>query len=206
MDDVLAQVIDGKYDMNAAKQKTDAITEAQARTKELNSKIDKAQRLDKWDEVIAGLDELIKVDSERSTVHLQRKFGILLLRKQDYAAAYAMKDALLADTGISEDAKVLNELAWSIVRPDSGVPKKDQNLDFAMTFAQKANDVTNNENSLFLDTLARVHWEKGDHAKAIELQEKAVKSAEKEGLSDAQKGLLKATLDKFKKDDAKKGE
>jgi hypothetical protein len=75
-----------------------------------------------------------------------------------------------------------------------------------MTFAQKANDATNNENSMFVDTLARVYWEKGDHAKAIELQEKAVKAAEKDGSSEAQKGLLKGTLEKFKKDDAKKGE
>ncbi|MFT3684942.1 MAG: redoxin family protein [Phycisphaerales bacterium] len=205
MDDVLAQVVEGKYDIDAAQKKAKAAAESEGKLKDINSRIMKAARADKWDEVVTGIDELIKADPEHKSMYLTRKYGILLTKKQDYAAAYGMKDVLLAEKGIGDESQALNEIAWGIVNPEGDVPKKDRNLDFAMAFALKANEVAKGENAAILDTVARVYWDKGDRAKAIEFQEKAVKAADKDGTAENMKDEIKATLENYKKENAKSG-
>ncbi len=75
-----------------------------------------------------------------------------------------------------EDAQMLNQLAWIIVDPDSTLEQK--NVDVAMKAALKANKLTEEKDGPILDTVARCHWLKGDKAKAIELQKKAVEVTE----------------------------
>lgn len=139
-------------------------------------------------------------------MHLLKKFNLLANGKNDYAAAYAMKDAMLAEKSISENSQMLNQIAWGIVDPAGDVPAKDRNLDFAMAFALKANELTKGENAAILDTVARVYWDKGDRSKAIELQEKAVKACDKDAeANDDMKSEIKATLETYKKENAKSG-
>lgn len=126
--------------------------------------------------------------------------------KGDFKAAYGLKDAMLADKGISENSQTCNEIAWRIVDPKGDVAAKDRDLDFAMAFANKANELTKGEDGMILDTVARVYWEKGERAKAIELQEKAVKQIDKNAdAPDEVKSDIKATLEEYKKANAKSG-
>ena len=71
----------------------------------------------------------------------------------------------------NEDPTELNAIAWDIaVEPD--LPERD--LDLALKAATLASELTNAKNSSILDTVARVHYERGELLKAIEWQEKAV--------------------------------
>lgn len=206
MDDTLKQVVDGKYDIDAAQKKAKAAADSEGKLKDIKTKLAKAARAEKWDEVAAGFDELAKADPENKGMYLQQKYNVLLTKKNDFAAAYAMKDALLAEKGIGDNSQTLNEIAWGIVDPNGEVAKKDRNLDFAMAFANKANEVSKGESAAILDTVARVYWEKGDRAKAIEFQEKAVKAADKDAdINDNMKEEIKQTLEQYKKENAKAG-
>lgn len=80
------------------------------------------------------------------------------------------------DTAIAKkDAETLNEIAWGIVDP-AGHPE-NPDLDLALKAAAAADEITEHKNAMILDTLARVHFMRGDTAKAIEIQTKAVELA-----------------------------
>lgn len=119
------------------------------------------------------------------------KFDALLAASR-YDAAYATGRAWLGDLIKAEDASSLNRLAWSIVDPSAPRPTKD--LDLALKAAEAANSLTQNKDAGFLDTLARVHFCKGDIDKALELQTRAV------GLADAEmKEQLAPALEEYRK-------
>jgi len=206
MDKVLEEVVAGKYDIEAAQKKAKADKENEGKLSEAKAKLQKAGRAEKWDEVAAALDELAKLDPDNKANYIYSKYNVLLTKKNDYAAAYAMKDTILGEKALADSGQMLNQIAWGIVDPQGDVAKKDRNLDFAMAIATRANEVTKGENAAIIDTLARVYWEKGDRAKAIELQEKAVKACEKDPEANEQMtDEIKATLETYKKENAKSG-
>ncbi len=96
--------------------------------------------------------------------------------KGDTAKAYAVAASLI-DTHFKDDASTLNGIAWTIVDPDGDV--KDKNLDIAMRAAKRAAELEPKEPGI-LDTLARVHFLKGNIAEAIKTQESAISFAQDE--------------------------
>lgn len=116
----------------------------------------------------------------------------LLLKTGDFEGAYKIAGKLVDDAIAKKDSSKLNQIAWNIVDPEANVENK--NLDLALKAATKAAEITENKNAAVLDTLARVHFVKGDIAKAIEIQTKAVELAE----GDMKKDLEKA-LDEYNK-------
>lgn len=97
--------------------------------------------------------------------------------------------------GMAKDnPMLLNLIAWSFVDPAAGFDRKDINLDLATKAAERANELTKGKDGAILDTLARVHFVKGDVAKAVELQTKAVELAPEE-----MKEELTKSLDEYKK-------
>ena len=71
------------------------------------------------------------------------------------------------------DATTLYDLAWKITTEwESNDRVRDLRL--ALRMAQKCAELDLGKDAVSLDTLARVHWELGDKAKAIEIQRKAV--------------------------------
>ena len=82
---------------------------------------------------------------------------------------------------------VLNELAWSIAS-DQTLKRRD--LDLALRMTQRAVTLTESENANFIDTYARVMYEKGDVARAVGLQEQAVKASDRPE--------FRAALDRYK--------
>ncbi|MBC8523306.1 hypothetical protein H8D29_05210, partial [PVC group bacterium] len=64
-------------------------------------------------------------------------------------------------------------------------------LDFALEVATRASELTNNEDPMILDTLARAYWELGEKYKAIAWQQKAVEFAEESELGDSIAATLK---------------
>ena len=90
------------------------------------------------------------------------------------------------------NAAVLNQIAWFMIDPEGGVEKP--NVDLAMKAAKKAVELTESKDAAILDTLALCYHLKGDNAKAIELQTKAVELA-----PDEMKEELEGRLEQFKK-------
>lgn len=89
-----------------------------------------------------------------------------------------------------DNPNVLNLMAWSMVDPEVPVDKPDLNL--ALEVAQRANELAKGESGEILDTLARVHFMRGEVDKAIALQTKAV---EKSAATDKEK--LQKTLSEY---------
>lgn len=108
-----------------------------------------------------------------------------LLAKRDYPAAYAVAREVADRPDAS--ASLLNELAWTIVS-DEKLERRD--LDLARRMAERAVTLTDHQNAGFIDTCARVMYEKGDAARAAELEGQAVK------LSDLPD--FRAALDRYK--------
>ncbi len=70
----------------------------------------------------------------------------------------------------------LNGLAWMLVDPE--VPREHRFLDLAQLAAEHADELTGGTDASILDTVARVHSWKGDLAKAVAIQTRAVEHAE----------------------------
>lgn len=183
MDKVLGKVIDGTFDAKAE-------AERKAKEQEQQQKLNTAMRGGNFDEAFAMMDEMVKADPSTAPRFAMVKFQTLLMRKKDEAAAYA-HGAKIVDNEIKGEAQMLNGMAWMIV---DGPGLKERDLDLALKAAGKANELTGNKDPQILDTLAKVHFLKGDAAKAVEIQELAIKNnTEKEMEAD-----LKKALDEYK--------
>jgi thiol-disulfide isomerase/thioredoxin len=180
MDTPLKQVVDGTFD--PAKAQRDAGVQ-----KEFRERFMAAMNKGDINGAIAVLDELEKAQPEMGGQLAGARFN-LYLEKKDYDAAY--RYAAQAAEKNADNAALHNEIAWTIVDRE-GLEKRD--LDLALKLAMRADELTNHENPEILDTLARVYWEKGDQAKAVEIQTQAVAKASPE-----LKGELQAALDKYK--------
>lgn len=118
------------------------------------------------------------------------------IRAKDFAKASELGRKLV-DGKAGNDPMFMNMVAWSIVDPAAKIEKKDMDLDLAMKAANKAAEASKHKDPAILDTLARVQFVKGDIAKAIETQTKAIELAPAE-----MKGELEGALKEYK--DAKK--
>lgn len=90
-----------------------------------------------------------------------------------------------------KDVYALSGVARAIVDPKATMPKRD--FDLALRAAQAAVDITEAKNASYLDLLAKVHAGRGDFAKAVEIQTKAVELA-----SERLRPSYQATLDEYK--------
>jgi thiol-disulfide isomerase/thioredoxin len=90
-----------------------------------------------------------------------------------------------------KDAMSLNQTAWEIVDPEAAIERRD--LALALRAALKADELTDHANPAILDTVARCYAWKGDLAKAVELQSRAVELAGEE-----RAGSLKSTLEEYR--------
>ncbi|QYU68335.1 redoxin domain-containing protein [Leptolyngbya sp. 15MV] len=115
------------------------------------------------------------------------RYGWMLEAGDPGASAFGRK--VMAKAIAEKNASGLNELAWGLVDPEAGV--KNPDLDLAYEAATKAVQLSGEKDAAILDTLARVYFVKGDLAKAIEWQTKAVAQAS---------GPMKAELEKVLKE------
>ena len=156
----LAKIVAGTWDLDAAIKRAAA-----------QDKIERAMNDHDGKAAIAAIDDAIAMDAALESDYGKTKFA-LLLHESDNANAYVY-GAKLVDGVYKDDADTLNQMAWWVVDPDAeGVEKRD--FAFALKAAERANALTNGKSPGILDTLAKVHFDMGEIAKAIELQQKAV--------------------------------
>jgi thiol-disulfide isomerase/thioredoxin len=166
MDEPLAKVVAGKWDLAAAK----AEQAAQAASDEAMAKLGAALQGDDWAAIVAIVDETAQ-RAPKSLVQLGSwKFlAQLQLGKLEDAYGFA---ATLVDGAVKDEPQALNQIAWTIVDPDASWARRD--LSLALRAAERANQLTSESDFSILDTLALVHFDLGHVQQALELQKKAV--------------------------------
>ena len=182
MDEPLEQVMEGKLDPKAE-------AERAAASEKLEAELMQAIRTGDPEKIMPALDKYAEANPHMKKQLPMIKFG-LLMQLEQYEAAYKIADEAIS---ANDDPESLNELAWAIVDPEGGVQNK--NLDVAMKAAVKADKLTDHKDASIIDTLARVHFLKGDKEKAIELQKKAVALADDAEL----KAELEKVLEEYQK-------
>jgi len=161
MEPVIKKVLAGDYDAKAEAEK-------EKQFNELGQKLTQAMRDDNKDEALKIADEMSKLRPEMAGQLAMMRFE--MLKEEDrWDEAYAAAEKAIPTI---EDAQALNTLAWRIVDPEDPYPQ--QNLEVAKKAADRANELTNGEDAMILDTVARVYWLRGDKKKALEFQQKAV--------------------------------
>jgi thiol-disulfide isomerase/thioredoxin len=181
MEPVLKQVIAGTFDPVKEAAAKDAQEQAARRLGEAMENRD-------YDTALKVLDEFEQTKPEMTGQLNGLRFQILL-QKKDYEAAY--KAAAKFGEAMNDNPGALNEVAWTIVDAE-GLEKRD--LELAEKLASRAVELTERKNAAILDTLARVHFEKGQIDKAIAEQTEAISKAE----DDDMKKELSETLEKYK--------
>lgn len=186
MDEPLEQVVDGTWDMAAAVE-TFAEEQAEGRAMdEMRTVYMAAVDNDEWDSWITAIDTFTEEYGGNAQMN-SMKFDALLNGKKDREAAYAWAQIMLASSW--DNPSALNAFAWNIL---DETPAELQDLDYALKVATRASELTENQDPMILDTLARAYWELGETYKAIAWQQKAVE------FSDGEMGdSIAATLEEY---------
>jgi thiol-disulfide isomerase/thioredoxin len=180
MEQPLEKIVAGKWDL-AAYQKEKAEADAlEAAASALGKKMSGLMKSKDLKGAIAAMEEGFV-----QTPKLEQRFGYykfrMLLDLKEFDAGYAYAGTLI-DGVLKEEAQALNAIAWTIVDPENKeLTRRD--LKVALKAALRANELTKGKDANILDTLAKVHFDSGDAAKAIEIQTKAlelVKGTEQE--------------------------
>jgi thiol-disulfide isomerase/thioredoxin len=207
LEEPLAKVKKGEWDLSAEARKYRSAKENEARVEPLKKQLTEAYNAEDWAAVGAALDGLIEADPVNAGQYANVKFRVLLTDAKDYDRAYAFASHA-ADTLIKDDAQILNSFAWTIVDPDTSddIAKKD--LKVALKLAKRADEVSKHQDAAILDTLARVYFVMGDQGKALETQKKAIDAIETtknwpEDQRDQLREELEARLDEYKAKAAK---
>jgi len=191
IDEPLAAIIDGSWDRDAARKKYDNDQAVQKEMNKIRSALSVAVRDGNQAAAMRILDEALLRFPENSSMRMQ-KYNLLLTRFHQYEAAYRIGHQLVENSFV-DDSSALNSIAWTIADTE-GLKVRD--LDLALRAAERANELEKSENAAILDTLARVHYEKGDIDAALKWQKKAVACSD-DGPTGAS---IREVLDKYKKE------
>jgi thiol-disulfide isomerase/thioredoxin len=198
--DVIDQVLAGKYDVKKAAADHDKEVKEEAETEkqmepmqEKLAAMSKAAQAKKWDEALDDLTAAEKLIPEKKGGEMKINFEVtrfrLLLAKKDFPAAYKLAGKLGDDN--KDNGYLLNFLATQIVT-DKSIEKPD--LDLAEKLINRANDGAEGKDAEILDTQARVLFMKGKKDAAVAAETKALSVAEA-----ADKPALQKSLDSYKK-------
>jgi tetratricopeptide (TPR) repeat protein len=191
IDEPLAEVVAGTWDVDAAAREYAHELRLKELTSEIGRKVTKAKMKHDLVGALAIIEEALA-----SEPALEANFGLekyfLLLEGGRRADASAYGRRLVADV-YAKDAPRLNMLAWTIVDPEGRYENGD--LALAVVAAERAVELQKGEDAATLDTLALALFKTGKFARAVQLQEKAVKLAEGGPLAEE----LARRLEEFRK-------
>jgi thiol-disulfide isomerase/thioredoxin len=192
IDQPLADVVAGTFDVAAAARKYALEVKAKSVASRLGREITKAKKAKDFAGALALLEKAMAENSALETSFgLERYFLLLETQRAAEAATYGRR--LVADV-FAENASALNALAWNIVDPQGKWKQGDHEL--AVLAAQRAVDLVKGEDASTLDTLGLALFRGGHVARAIEVQEKAVALAR--GQAELE-GDLSARLAEFRR-------
>lgn len=197
LEKVLDAVLAGKWDWQAYARQREEQERAQREISESAEKISALVREGKYEEALQELDKLVERNPDLRAGIGMFRFQILLAHDEKKAYAYARE---LMNGDFKDSPDMLNALAWEIVGTDRRSPLKEPDYDLGLALAQRAVELSKEQDPSILDTLAYAHYRKGNHKQAVEIQRKAIALAEQD--PDFPKELLdqmRESLKKFEK-------
>ncbi|MCX7993004.1 MAG: redoxin family protein [Fimbriimonadales bacterium] len=196
LDEVLEQVLAGKFDWKAEAERQKRQQEQMAALQKDYAEYVQLMQQSKHGDALKKLDEMIPRYTEFPVLKLIR-FETLLRADEKQAYAYALQ---LAQNDFKDDAQALNQIAWTIVDDATKPPLKSPDYQAAIAIARRAVELTKEKNALILDTLAYAYFKSGDVQSALKYQKKALDLvAEDDSINDDVKKELQDRYEKFKK-------
>jgi len=192
-DAALSEIKAGTYDSKAAAARAAKEQELSRTERRLARQLRDARESGDARGAAALADQIMELSPSAFGRYATLKFRVLLLDAKDADGAYGYARSLLQGA-YAQDPQTLNSVAWTIVDDKDIEPR---NLEVAMLLAERADEASDRKDPMIIDTLARVHFEKKDLPKAIEVQTRAISSLE-ERHGDAARAELTATLERYK--------
>lgn len=191
IDKTLEDVVNKKHDINALAAAYKKKVENDAKAELLQQSFGESFQAEDWPKALEASEKLIALDAEEYAQFVHAKFLILGVKMKEEDKAYAFAKEM-QKTVAKDNAQLLNAFAWTIIAEEDGFVKKD--LDFALSCATDADKLLKSAEPSVLDTMARIHFLKGDAKKAVEIQTKAVDLATDKRM----KASLQKALDEYK--------
>jgi len=194
LDQPLAKVVAGKWDVKTAAAEQKAAEARERRLADLATKVQAAQQAGNRRQELALIERAIAADSQVERLVAPRKLQLLCRtgRAAD-AARYAGK---LVDRVYPNDPEGLYAVAWSLVDPKG--PRTDVQVGrVALKAALRADALTKQTNPAVADALARAYFVTGDPKSAVRTQERALNVAR--GVPDSLAAEWKARLEEYRK-------
>lgn len=159
----LKAILAGKFDIEKD-------LERQRRLKEIEDALDPLLKDTNWMEYIPRITEYIKQNPDLASELMLWKFSVQLHAMRDTKTAYVTADEVTK----MNDPTLMNAVAWMIAT-ELGYERPD--LDLALRVAQKAVELDKYTDPQIIDTLARIHFDRGETGKAIEFETMAVEKS-----------------------------
>jgi hypothetical protein len=196
MEQPLDEILEGKWDLQAAANTFKKEMVEKRKLRELMEKITKARSSGDSKALLAILDEAIAGDAKLEPQIGRMKFNALAsdAANQDKAWDYGRH---FVESVINDKAQNLNRFAWEMVDPAAKKKLEPRFLKLALQAAKRADELTDGKDPAVADTLARAYFLNGDHAKALEVQERAVQAAK--GTPLQQDKEMKERLQEYRK-------
>lgn len=169
VDNVLKEVVAGTWDHEAYAEKMRRIDRAV-------STLNEAQMVGTLDQITSAIDELARVDRDLAVNRSYGSFRVLVQNRGMHAEAQQLAGHLFDDL-MRNAPGPLNAMSWVITTGDGF---EDRDLDLAHRMAVRAVELTEEGDASILDTLARVHYERGEYEQAVAWQQKAVDVEDKD--------------------------
>ncbi len=171
MDEPLAAVVEGKWD-RAAYQK---IMKERQEAEQAMQQIGQLVQGKKFAEAVAEIDKLLAKGGDNFQIKMAKLQVMLMGDMTDEAAKWT--ETLFKEIG--GNTEMTNMVAWSLYEmTEQGRLKSDAMIDQALAATEKAVATAAKETKAsIMDTLAHLYSIKGNKAKAIEIEEEAIKIA-----------------------------
>lgn len=172
MDQVLEAVIAGSFDPAAQAKKDAKRQRDMMRAQQLNQQIAAAQEAGDHKAMIELTGELVNIDPQLFAHAGVYRYYLLLTKIKDVTAAktYAQK---LVTTTLAKAPRGLDMLATQIASNED-FSEEQRDLDLALRASIMSNELSSYQDAISLDTLALVHFTRGDVDQALQWQTKAI--------------------------------
>jgi hypothetical protein len=170
---VIEGLLDGTYDVRTATERARQEAADLERARRLDRGYLKAVERGEGETARQLLDELLQIRPREFISRVPEVFRLLAVENGEARRAYEWLAGPVLDL-IREDPVILNNLAWMIATDEK---LTERNLDLAIRLAEMSAAVSDRRLAYVLDTLARVHFVRGEIDLAIRVQEEAVRIA-----------------------------
>ena len=188
MDDPIAEVVAGTWDLAKSKQSFAGEMQAKKVQRRTSGILRESQKSGDYKQFFAMLDEAIAKATPQEALGMEmQKFQILIGPANQPEAGYALGRKVVAALVELKNASGLNQIAWnSLTSP--GIKVRD--IPFCLAAAKAASEASKGEDGAILDTLARAYWESGEKLLAISTQQMAIAKTPEGTMLDEMKETL----------------